>query len=371
MTYDIDIDSYIGYPITSEYIKEQLKAFKGKPCNVRINSFGGDVATALDIRQQFIDHGDVTAYIYGFTASAATILAMGAKRIVMSSAALMLIHRCAAYIDCFGSMNAEELNATIQSLVAAQSDLETIDGLIVAVYALRTGVKPEQISAVMQKGAWMTANECLALHLIDGITEDEAQPVEVTDSIRHQFVACGLPIPEDVLNAQPYKMPAVNTDTHSLKKIGEKLKNMFSSQQQKTDKKIMDNKTYPTLVNLLHVNALELREDGTCELTEKQLNELNDTLAAVNAKLEEALKEVESLKQQLSVETSEKEKEQEEKETTEKEKEELQKEVDDLKAQVKTLQSLDGATDPDVKGEPSAEKPAFTAYEMYNRIKGI
>ena len=91
-TYHIDIDSYIGYPISKGYIKSKLQPMKGKPCNVRVNSYGGDVQTALDIRQQFIDHGQVTAYIIGMTASAATILAMGARKVVMSRYALMLVH---------------------------------------------------------------------------------------------------------------------------------------------------------------------------------------------------------------------------------------------------------------------------------------
>ena len=80
-TYHIDIDSYIGYPISKGYVKNKLQPMKGKPCTVRINSYGGDVQTALDIRQQFIDHGQVTAYIIGMTASAATILAMGARKV--------------------------------------------------------------------------------------------------------------------------------------------------------------------------------------------------------------------------------------------------------------------------------------------------
>jgi ClpP class serine protease len=49
---------------------------------------------ALQIRQMFLKHDNVTAHLYGFIASTATIIAMGAKRIVMGESALLLVHRC-------------------------------------------------------------------------------------------------------------------------------------------------------------------------------------------------------------------------------------------------------------------------------------
>ena len=47
MNYHIDIDSYIGYPISKQYIREKLAKQSGKNVNVRINSYGGDVQTAF------------------------------------------------------------------------------------------------------------------------------------------------------------------------------------------------------------------------------------------------------------------------------------------------------------------------------------
>ena len=99
MEYDIYINDTIGYPISAAYVKGLLQDYKDKPCNVYISSFGGAVADALQIHQMFLEHGNVTAYVYGFTASAATIIAMGAKKIIMGEYALMLIHRCSNWVD--------------------------------------------------------------------------------------------------------------------------------------------------------------------------------------------------------------------------------------------------------------------------------
>lgn len=199
-TYNIDIDSYIGYPISKGYVKSKLQPMKGKPCAVRINSYGGDVQTALDIRQQFIDHGQVTAYIIGMTASAATILAMGARKVVMSRYALMLVHPCSAAVSTWGYYNKEELAKAIEGLRKTQADLKTLDRVVASIYAAKVGERNAgSMAALMQEARWIGAEEALRLGLIDEIDPDEEQPdpakEPMTDAQREHIVACGLPVP--------------------------------------------------------------------------------------------------------------------------------------------------------------------------------
>lgn len=212
-TYNIDIDSYIGYPISKGYVKSKLQPMKGKPCAVRINSYGGDVQTALDIRQQFIDHGQVTAYIIGMTASAATILAMGARKVVMSRYALMLVHPCSAAVSAWGYYNKEELAKAIEQLRKTQADLKTLDRVVASIYAAKVGAhNAGSMAALMQEARWIGAEEALHLGLIDEIDPDEQQPdpakVPMTDAQREHIVACGLPVPT-------FGMEAENTEDES------------------------------------------------------------------------------------------------------------------------------------------------------------
>lgn len=198
-TYQIEIDSYIGYPISKGYVSAKLKPLQGKPCNVRINSYGGDVMTALDIRQQFIDHGQVTAYIVGMTASAATILAMGAKKVVMSRFALMLVHPCSELVDTFSYYNRDELEKVIADLRKLQSDMATIDRVIASIYAAKSGHEGKEMATLMNEARWITAEEALKYGLIDAIDEDDDQtgaPTQMTNATREHFIACGLPLPE-------------------------------------------------------------------------------------------------------------------------------------------------------------------------------
>ena len=206
-TYNIDIDSYIGYPISKGYVKSKLQPMKGKPCTVRINSYGGDVQTALDIRQQFIDHGQVTAYIIGMTASAATILAMGARKVVMSRYALMLVHPCSATVSAWGYYNKEELAKAIEDLRKTQADLKTLDRVVASIYAAKVGAhNAGSMAALMQEARWIGAEEALHLGLIDEIDPDEQQPdpakVPMTDAQREHIVACGLPVPTFGMEAE-------------------------------------------------------------------------------------------------------------------------------------------------------------------------
>ncbi|MBQ7690481.1 MAG: ATP-dependent Clp protease proteolytic subunit, partial [Muribaculaceae bacterium] len=93
MNYQIIIDDYIGDWLSDtdkQSVRRKLDSYKGKHVDVKISSLGGSLDDGLDIRQQFIDHGDVTAYLHGFVASAATVIAMGAKKIVMGKYALFL-----------------------------------------------------------------------------------------------------------------------------------------------------------------------------------------------------------------------------------------------------------------------------------------
>ena len=97
MDYQLYLNTTIGcWNCSKTAVREVLARHKNKPVNVLISSPGGLLDDGLDIMQQFKDHGDVTAYISGFTASAATVAAMGAKKIVMGKYSFFLA-RCILY----------------------------------------------------------------------------------------------------------------------------------------------------------------------------------------------------------------------------------------------------------------------------------
>lgn len=322
-TYHIDIDSYIGYPISAAYIKQKLSPLRGRPVTVRINSYGGDVMTALDIRQQFIDHGQVTAYILGMTASAATILAMGAKKVVMSRYALMLVHPASTGVTELGMYNHDQLEEAIQRLRSRQADIDSIDSVISAIYAEHSHGRATQaqMASLMTEARWLTAQEALEAGLIDEIDESAAAPDPTkasalfSDHQREIFAACGLPMPvasalsgnrEDAAPAPerdaapaPTEDGAPASDTSFFARLRAFFASLLeehreedsplpctynsSSVNHNPDNPMSQKTTYPILQSLLSDASITPEADGSITFTADALSHLEQALAQMQA----------------------------------------------------------------------------------------
>src|SRR5689334_21501470 len=64
-----------------------------KTIGVRINSLGGSLPGGVAVYNLLRAHGaEVTTYVDGVAASAASVIAMAGKRIVMGQGAMMMVH---------------------------------------------------------------------------------------------------------------------------------------------------------------------------------------------------------------------------------------------------------------------------------------
>ncbi len=194
MNYHLILNTTIGcWNCSKTYVREVLSRYKDKPVNVLISSPGGLLDDGLDIMRQFKDHGDVTAYISGFTASAATVAAMGAKKIVMGKYSFFLVHKCSNFIDAWGSYNADQIQKLIDDLTANKKENDKIDVVLAQLYADRCGKPISDILSVLKQGKWMNASEALELGLVDEISaDDRKQNLSIAD--RDRFLNMGLPV---------------------------------------------------------------------------------------------------------------------------------------------------------------------------------
>lgn len=360
MEYDIYINDTIGYPISAAYVKGLLQDYKDKPCNVYISSFGGAVADALQIHQMFMEHGNVTAYVYGFTASAATIIAMGARRIVMGEYALMLIHRCSNWVDEWGQMNAEDIEQVIKSLLHTSEELKTIDHVIASIYAARTSLDIAEVAAMMKEAKWLTADQCKACGLADDITQNDIKPDGVSDTLKGRIVAYGLPVPE---------IEQRLCSQESAGKFIERLRNFFKKEEgiahhdetlvteEETNitntPKVM-NGTYEHMSSLL--DCLVGTDDaGNATLDEAQLSAIENALAGLKKQRDELQASVEALTAQNTA---------------------LAEEVAMLTEQVENLSNADGDETTAIKEETDGNaddlySAAINAKNDYELIKNI
>ena len=276
MNYDIYINSSIGWPFSADYVRGELNKCKKKPCNVYISSLGGAVIDALQIRQMFVEHGDVTVHLHGFVASAATIIAMGAKKIVMGEFALFLMHRCSNWVDTWGQMNAEEIADAIKKLEASKNALETIDQTVANIYAARCGKKVKDVAEWMKDAVWLNADDCKQRGLVDEICKDEVHPV-ITDALKEEILACGFPVPE---NRQ-----GKGADM-SLRSFLEAMCSLFAHRSAPNTQTTKDTNTeikdYKNVLAAIKADSITT-SDGKAVLSDEQMNALDTRLSTLSA----------------------------------------------------------------------------------------
>ncbi|MBR2352212.1 MAG: Clp protease ClpP [Alistipes sp.] len=138
---------------------------------VNIRSAGGDVNDALLIYEALAAlDARITTRCYGYTASAATIIAQaaseGGRQIAPS--ALYLVHRS----SCATEGNAEELAEHIELL-------RKTDEVIASLYASRSGHPKVEFETLMSenggRGRWLSPEEALQAGLVDEIIGEESQ----------------------------------------------------------------------------------------------------------------------------------------------------------------------------------------------------
>ncbi len=143
----------------------QLAAMTG-PVALRINSPGGDVFGARAIVQAMREYtGEITAHVDGYAASASSLVAVGAGRVVMAEGSFMMIHK--AWTLAMG--NADEMMATAELL-------EKVDGTLAETYAARGAGDTSHYAALMAAETWFTPAEALAEGLADEVVQAPAKP---------------------------------------------------------------------------------------------------------------------------------------------------------------------------------------------------
>ena len=162
----------------------QIADIQNSEIRVNIRSTGGDVNDAILIYEALRATGaKVTTCCYGYTASAATIVAQAASegcRLIAPSS-LYLIHNSI----CATEGNAEELQAEVEML--HQTDMRLAD-----IYATRSGRDIEEIKALMAenggRGKWLSPEEAIAMGLVDAV-EEVVAPTTFTERTKQAVVA--------------------------------------------------------------------------------------------------------------------------------------------------------------------------------------
>jgi len=140
---------------------DALKAMNGD-VQLRINSPGGDVFGANAISQAIreYDRGQVIAHVDGVAASAASVVAVNAGRLIMAPGSMLMIHN--AWTMVAGDKNDMNEWAAL---------LAKVDGMIADQYALKSSGDTGTFATLMDAETWFTPEEALAIGLVDEIAK--------------------------------------------------------------------------------------------------------------------------------------------------------------------------------------------------------
>ncbi len=255
---------------------------------IEVNSLGGSVNDAMMISKEIQDHGNVTVRLLAFCASAVTWMGFGAKRVEIADDALWMCHQSSVLVSIYSSLNADDLEKTIEDLKKSQKLAEATDLIIARKYLDKATANGKETSLakiidLMKEEKYLTAQEVVDLGFADGIIKNAKS---MTNEVR-QFVVENhatlkmpavpenvLPVPEDDGLFSRVKNMVTELLHISLEAEAYQPDNPLNNQTKTTMKKNF------VLVNaLLAIAALEVSADGKATLTEDQLQLIEDALA--------------------------------------------------------------------------------------------
>lgn len=320
MRYQLTIDDHIGdWGYSKRYVRSVLSNYAGKHVDVKISSLGGDLNHALDIRKQFLDHGDVTVHLSGFVASAATVIAMGAKCIRIDEYAMFLVHKCSNFIDAWGSYNADQMQQLIDQLTENKQENDKIDVVLANMYAARCKKKVSDILDILKRGAWLTAQEALEYGFVDAIsTGTGSTKLNISQETFTKFNAFGITtdgIPAPVLDE--FK-PSKTTMTKNFK--------------------------FKSVEELLKLDAITPDNDGFVSVTAEQFEQISNRIDTLEASASESTAKDAKIT-------------------------ELTSQVNELTTQVENLKKQPGDSTGDIKDDGVEETK--TAAQYYEELKDL
>jgi ATP-dependent Clp protease protease subunit len=239
--YDTDTDCIGSGNLSSAYIQSELEAAAGQDVEVHISSVGGSAFDAIAIYDLFKKYtGNITTYIDALAASAASIVAMGGKTVVMSKYALLMIHK--PMVGSGG--NADELLKDVQMLNIVQSRLAQI-------YMDKTGLDGVEVNSLINAVTWLSADQALDLGFIDQV-EDYSSNI-TNKAIIKNYVSTAPAVYQRCINKILTKKSNMNIENKELiektTSVLDKIMNFF--------KKVVNKQTITDKGTLHHAGELD------------------------------------------------------------------------------------------------------------------
>lgn len=250
-----------------------------KEITVYINSGGGDVFAAQAIGNMLErNSATVIAHIDGLCASAATIVACHADKVVAAADASYMVHPPSMGVCDY--LTAEDMRNCLKAL-------DTIRGNIVALYAKKTGKSEDECGTWMDETNWWTAAQAKENGFVDEVDDEESDAVVENRNgmLFVNSIGMGLPFdkaPDFVKSRMGAKTPGgFSNVTNNPGQTG-------TQEEEAMEIKNKDDlmKAYPDMVN-------EIRKDAAMDAINRERARIKDiqdmTLPGMEQTMQDAL----------------------------------------------------------------------------------
>lgn len=277
---DIAERSWWDDAATPKKFAEDLAALGAvKEITVYINSGGGDVFAAQAIGNMLErNSATVIAHIDGLCASAATIVACHANKVVAAADASYMVHPPSMGVCDY--LTAEDMRNCLKAL-------DTIRGNIVALYAKKTGKSEDECGTWMDETNWWTAAQAKENGFVDEVDDEESDAVVENRNgmLFVNSIGMGLPFdkaPDFVKSRMGAKTPGgFSNATNNPGQTG-------TQEEEAMEIKNKDDlmKAYPDMVN-------EIRKDAAMDAINRERARIKDiqdmTLPGMEQTMQDAL----------------------------------------------------------------------------------
>ncbi|MGR5927144.1 head maturation protease, ClpP-related [Bacillus pacificus] len=148
--------------------REMFDNIDADEIELHIHSGGGDAFEGIAICNYLRSHkATVTAYVDGLAASAASLIAMGADKIIMPSNTTMMVHRASTY--AYGNADSLEKQAKM---------LRDVDDALIQSYRNRFNGEFHELEALLDNETYMTAETAKSYGFCDEIVDSVDISVE-------------------------------------------------------------------------------------------------------------------------------------------------------------------------------------------------
>ncbi|ANS45852.1 ATP-dependent Clp protease proteolytic subunit [Bacillus thuringiensis] len=147
--------------INAKKTREMFDNMDADEIELHIHSVGGDAFEGIAICNYLRSHkAKVTAVVDGIAASAASLIAMGADKIIMPSNTTMMVHRASTY--AYGNADSLEKQANM---------LRDVDDALIQSYRNRFNGEFHELEALLDNETYMTAETAKSYGFCDEIVD--------------------------------------------------------------------------------------------------------------------------------------------------------------------------------------------------------